>query len=465
MRFDFLQAFSRFWETSPAFLLAIPLALGTLFALETLWALIFFCFFLFVIDAKQIFFSTLLFISPLMWMRVPDQKVEGPGIFYVEAITYSKNRFHTPYCYRGHWSFCNKTKGRRLPTRLFLKTKIEGNAFSAHGVMEKRKGYFHLKCSELKEIPTSCSLTNIRYRAKQTVQQYIKRHIKQKDAADFISGIFTGEIENKLLISNFSKLGLSHLLAISGLHFALIALFFKRILFFLPHKVATFLLLMILTCYFLFVGNTPSVQRAWIFISVTLLGQLLEKRSYPINNLGVALLIATLISPFSLKTLSFQLTFLATAGILIYFPLLIGKKPAIQEILQLSLLRQHLFLFWMWVKNSLILTLAVHLFILPLLIWRFHIFYPHTLIYNLFFPQAASLSLILFLLGVMIPPLHTLNTFYTASLLQLVEDPPLLLPGIYFEEVSFSLTALLLLIIFIFGIQNRYKRAAMVFRS
>ncbi|MCP5469446.1 MAG: ComEC/Rec2 family competence protein [Chlamydiales bacterium] len=429
MQHFFRQAFFRFWETSPALLYATPLVLGTYFALQSLWAFFFFPLFLCAIPSKLIPRMTLLFLLPLTWISIPTHPVEGEGTFYVQALLPTRNAFGSPLCYRGYWNFDEREKGRRLPCQIYPKKPLQGNAFRGYGKVEKRSVFYSLKCNNLESHP-HFSLAPYRHAAKKKVRSYIARHIKKQEASDFLSGIFTGQIENHLLQNDFCKLGLSHLLAISGLHFALITLFLRRLLFFLPYKLATILILCSLTFYFLFVGNTPSVQRAWIFMLILFLAQLLEKRSYPLNTLGVALIIATLLSPFSLLTLGFQLSFLATFGILLYQPLL----------------KKRLFAF----------TIAVHVFILPLVLFRFHYFHPHTLLYNLFFPQAAALSLFLLLAAVLIPPLHKLNALYTTTLLKVVENPPLLLPGIYFEHFPSALCLMLLTLFFVWGVWLRF---------
>ncbi|MFN0065366.1 MAG: ComEC/Rec2 family competence protein, partial [Chlamydiales bacterium] len=259
----------------------------------------------------------------------------------------------------------------------------------------------------------------------------------------------------------------THLLAISGLHFGLIALFFHTFLrLFLPQKFETLALMLTLTLYLFFIGNTPSVQRAWIFAMVFLFGRLVDKKSYSLNTLGVALLISLIHDASAATTLSFQLTFLATAGILLFYPYCEKilrfwiPKYSLQEIASHSLLWQHGYLGLQYIRKALSLTIAVHCTLLPLLLYHFHSFFPHSLFYNLFFPSAAALSLFLLLfaslLHVVIPPLgawlHQLNGHYTAALVALSENPPILTRGFFFEHVSPLAVTTAITLIFLGGI-------------
>lgn len=81
------------------------------------------------------------------------------------------------------------------------------------------------------------TLATLRYQAKTAVKEFIDRHFLHPRAAHFLSGMITGELEDLLLLNEFSLLGLSHLMAISGLHFSLLLLAFHFLLrLFLPYK-------------------------------------------------------------------------------------------------------------------------------------------------------------------------------------------------------------------------------------
>lgn len=443
MTLNIRQAFLQFWMQAPALQLALFYCSGVLFAFELLWGPLLFLLLLLTIPVDQLPRITLFFLLPLMTIHLPHQTTSGEGIFYVQSITHSKSLFKRGYCHRGYWSFSDRLQGRRLPCYLFSKEPL--TSLYAKGEVTP-----DLRLKVIDEIPLKrFELAQLRFNVKRAVSQAIHRRIAQKEAAHFLSAIFVGEIEDQMLFFNFSKVGLTHLLAISGLHFGLVALFCQGALFFLPKKLRLILLIFLLTLYYLFLGTAPSVQRAYFFILIQLLGKLLGERTQPLNTLGAALLIAAICDPFALKTLSLQLTFLATLGILLFYK---PKKLNLKDFSNFSLGKKWLLLLGSVLKRNLQLMLAVHVMILPLLLVRFHCFFIHTFFYNLIFPFLMSVSLLLLLLGFVCPLFHQWDAVYTAAYLRIVETPPLLLPGVYFEEVSSWLMGSILISFFVLGV-------------
>ncbi len=135
----------------------------------------------------------------------------------------------------------------------------------------------------------------------------------------------------------FNKAGVSHILAISGLHIGIVAtgafLFFSWLLSFSTHvllnawvkKGAALLSLIPVITYGLISGMSPSSQRAVIMISVFLIAFLFEREHDPINTLSVAALFILIFDPTSLFSISFQLSFTAVFSI-IYGISIINKR-------------------------------------------------------------------------------------------------------------------------------------------
>ena len=138
-----------------------------------------------------------------------------------------------------------------------------------------------------------------------------------------LSALVTGQKEmiHEKTRDNFSKAGLSHILAVSGLHMSLVGLGFFSIFIFILNrqpslvitgqakKTAGLLTLLPLTAYAFFAGFSPSTQRALIMAAIFLTSFLMEKEKDPLNTLYFAASLILLIDPGALFSISFQLSF------------------------------------------------------------------------------------------------------------------------------------------------------------
>lgn len=450
------------WIRQPALLYGLALLLGTYFVLQSPLAI--FPFF-FLLDKKHVLRAVLFFLLPIAYLyqcySFPPSGTTVAGQFHIHSIQESKG-FAKGWNYRG----VLKTSGGCICCSIHSKTLYSADrSYTITGTAHTQDlHYYSIKASSWEPVEKSYSLAEHRYRAKKWVKEYIERHIKQKRAACFLTGMVIGSLEDPVMLQEFGSLGLSHIMAISGFHFALLTLAFHLLLrLALPPKTEAVLLMILLTAYLLFIGDSPSIQRAWIAAMIFLLGQLLERPPRPLNSLGAALLIAILLDPLSATTLSFQLSFLATAGILVlYNPLsrllkLWLPKLSMKEAVERSLLWQHAYFASALVREALALTAAVHLAILPLLLYYFHTISLNSLIYNLFFPFCASIALFLFLLGILTGGLlHPLNGWYCEQLLTLTESPPLLYKAIYIESISHLIIVIYITSLFIIMICYNY---------
>jgi competence protein ComEC len=138
-----------------------------------------------------------------------------------------------------------------------------------------------------------------------------------------LTALVTGQKEMIHVITrdNFSKAGLSHILAVSGLHMSLVGLGFFSVFIFILNRQPTFVItglakktsglltLLPLTAYAFFAGFSPSTQRALIMAAVFLTSFLIEKEKDPLNTLYFAASLILLIDPGALFSISFQLSF------------------------------------------------------------------------------------------------------------------------------------------------------------
>lgn len=130
----------------------------------------------------------------------------------------------------------------------------------------------------------------------------------------------------------FRKSGASHILALSGLHLGIIYGIVYNLLRIVGNtRYATFIRsgITILLCglYTVATGAGPSITRAFLFILLSETARLTGRHRSTGSSLLASLLIQLALSPTSIKSAGFQLSYAAMAGIAFIFPWLEGLWP------------------------------------------------------------------------------------------------------------------------------------------
>ena len=121
---------------------------------------------------------------------------------------------------------------------------------------------------------------------------------------------------------DFARAGVSHILALSGLHMAIIvaiADFFLKKLF-VPKTARCVVLAALLILYLFLVGFTLSAVRSVIMIVMLYFSYLLRTSTDTVTNLFCAGFLILLISPGAVSDAGFWMSFLATLGIVLVSP-------------------------------------------------------------------------------------------------------------------------------------------------
>lgn len=170
--------------------------------------------------------------------------------------------------------------------------------------------------------------------------------------AGLLAGILFGTRANlnRQLTDAFITTGTIHIIALSGQNVSIVAAFTASFLTtFVSRRIASLLTILVLTLYLWFVGLSPSLVRAVIMGSLTLFAVIFGKRNWSLLSLFLAVSTMLLLHPLWITDLGFQLSVLATLGIILFG----GNEKRI-------------------ILSELRITLAAQLLTTPLIFFHFH---------------------------------------------------------------------------------------------
>lgn len=202
---------------------------------------------------------------------------------------------------------------------------------------------------------------------------------------------------SKELSNNYTQAGIIHILAISGLHIALIygiVLWLTKPLQRLQKgKVYIFLIsLSILWFYAVLAGFSASIVRAAVMFSIIALAKILNRQASIYNSLALSAMLLLLYNPNYLFDVGFQLSFAAVLSIVIFQPFVRKYSYSKYYIVKET-------------KSLLLISLVAQIGVLPLTLYYFGQFPLLFLVANLI---AIPLSSIILVLGLVLIPFNFL---------------------------------------------------------
>ena len=127
----------------------------------------------------------------------------------------------------------------------------------------------------------------------------------------------------------FSKLGIAHVLSVSGFHTGILVMLLAALfrLLKLRQSVRLVLYAVVLLAYCALCGFNPPVVRASLLLLLALGGKILNRPRRGLHLLCASAILLLLLSPVQLTGISFQLTFAALLGITLISPYLDSLNP------------------------------------------------------------------------------------------------------------------------------------------
>ncbi|MCM8804525.1 MAG: ComEC family competence protein [Candidatus Omnitrophica bacterium] len=277
--------------------------------------------------------------------------------------------------------------------------------------MNRNGIFFQVKSNNVEIIKSEINLklffSYIRERIENRIEKYMRFN---PDSCELVKLLTIGNDDTPDFLRRVGvKTGIYHLFVISGIHIIFIIFLLKVI--FIPfqkiNNVKPFafplIILVFLWFYDFLCGFKVPITRAVVMVSFYLISEILGKEIDPIKSLIIACIFLLFLNPFYIYSLSFLLSFLSTAGILITY-----KK--------INFLKKKNFII-----NSFVATISAQIFILPILFYNFSYFYPIGILSNLIFTPIVGLITIISFISLIIPilfyPLSFITTIFLKSLI------------------------------------------------
>lgn len=234
-----------------------------------------------------------------------------------------------------------QSNGKKIVLKGNLNEILEGDKILAYGKFEKKSdfnkglvGEFYIDNYKVYKKDMIYNINNL----KRNISYKFTKNLGEENAA-FIMSICFGETKylSNVQRDSFNRLGIIHAISVSGFHIAIIYKVVEGILGIIPSIVISF-------AYMIFTGSQPATIRSFIMILVLKLSKKVYKNYDAISSLSLSALIILTINPYYAVDLGFNLSYLSTLGIILYFDKIkrtLYKLPkSINESLSLTLSAQ-----------------------------------------------------------------------------------------------------------------------------
>jgi len=210
-----------------------------------------------------------------------------------------------------------KPRGSRNPGGFDYRAYLAGQ--SVYGILKPAPGISLVKTGRNRGNPF---LRFLVYPVRRSIQFSINQMIHGESQA-LMKALLTGDRSGLTpdLRDDFSKAGVIHVLAVSGLHAGFVCLILLTLfsLFRFPYLVRIALTITGLILFALITEAKAPVVRASFMASLFLIGTLFERKANPVNMIGFSLLVMLLFKPGDLFQIGFQLSFGAVASIVYFY--------------------------------------------------------------------------------------------------------------------------------------------------
>ena len=326
-------------------------------------------------------------------------------VYYQDYREFIEKPFY--YTYAKVIKSYQKTKGKRKYTVLKLSTKEHISFYTttypnqdlnnhilrlqifpdANITFAGYIGTFYVKSTIKKKIPLPYSL-------KQKLISEVSSQHKDKSLQSFYNAIFFATSIEKNLRDKITKLGVNHLVALSGFHIGILWSIIYGILWliyypfqkrYFPYRYSLLdigsISMVLLGVYLWFVDFPPSLVRSYAMVSIGWVVLLLGMELISFISLSTIILLLLTLFPYLLVSLSF---WLSVAGVFYIFLILQYTKHLHHWYINLIFIPFGMFIFMLPITHAIFGTTSDYQLLSPLISLLFVPFYPIVILFHLF---------------------------------------------------------------------------------
>lgn len=189
------------------------------------------------------------------------------------------------------------------------------NLFNYKEYLERKEIYYLVEIITIQKIDSS---KNLLYQLKNKINHHISKYQSSSYLQAFLLGD-TSKIDDDIL-ATYQKNGVSHLLAISGMHVSFLSgmllLLFKKIRF--STLIQYLSVIIFLLFYMILSGNTPSISRAVILFSLISINKVFDLKISTLQLLLITFCLLVINNPNILFDVGFEYSFLISFYLILF---------------------------------------------------------------------------------------------------------------------------------------------------
>lgn len=305
--------------------------------------------------------------------------------------------------------------GLKFPRKksVLVLERVKNGEYKVWGRIEKKQEkngeiIYSLKDQKIEEINRGYFILKFANRNEKLLEN------SRNDQKNLFMAVVLGEREmlypriKKLFVKN----GVSHLLAISGMHIGIL-LFLMDLLLKktkLYKRERNILLLFGITLYFILVRESPSLERAYIMAIIYILGNILYENTDNLKSLALAFMIGVILKPPIYNELSFVLSYWAMLIIFLIIPIQRRILEIIEEKFEIekNLLNRGIIA----IGNYMSFTFFLQLGIAPVIFYALGTFSMKSIFLSLIITPLGTIYIILCFVSLIFPIIPITNMWY-----------------------------------------------------